>query len=106
MTSKGRIQQLLQFLQEDPDDAFTLYALALEYRKTEPERAADVFRNLINRHPDYLPAYYMAATLLAELGKTDEAMDLLEQGIPLAAHLNDTATLRELKEAKRQLESD
>ncbi len=105
MTSSGRIQQLLRFLEEEPDDAFIQYALALEYRKNEPERAAKMFRNLISRHPDYLPTYYMAAMLLAELGKRDEALALLNDGILLAANINDHATLRELKEARQQLEN-
>lgn len=105
LTSTSRIQQLLRFLEEDPDDAFTQYALALEYRKTEPAKAAELFSELISRHPDYLPAYYMAAMLQAEMGKVAEAIGLLEKGIALATRLKDYSTLRELNEAKQQLES-
>jgi tetratricopeptide (TPR) repeat protein len=106
LTSTGRIQQLLRFLEEDPDDPFTRYALALEYLKTEPEKAAELFHSLINRHPDYLPAYYMAAKLLAVLDKREEALILLDKGVALATRLNDHATLRELKEARQLMEND
>jgi lipoprotein NlpI len=30
-----RLEQLHQFLQEDPADPFNLYALAIEYQKTD-----------------------------------------------------------------------
>ncbi|QOI98009.1 MAG: tetratricopeptide repeat protein [Flammeovirgaceae bacterium] len=105
MTPEDRIKQLLHFVEEDPNDAFSKYALALEYRKTEPQKAEELFNKLITANPDYLPAYYMAAVLKSELGKTDAAVDLLKQGIILATRLRETATLRELKEALQQLES-
>ncbi|MCK6617871.1 MAG: tetratricopeptide repeat protein [Cyclobacteriaceae bacterium] len=105
LTPEDRIKQLLHFLEEDPHDAFSRYALGLEYRKTEPQKAEELFNELITDNPDYLPAYYMAAVLKSELGKTEAAMDLLKQGIALATRLGDTSTLRELNEALQQLES-
>jgi hypothetical protein len=47
----------------------------------------------------------MAAMLQAEMGKVAEAIGLLEKGIALATRLKDYSTLRELNEAKQQLES-
>ena len=39
MSNFERIQVLLDFLEEEPDNPFNLYALALEYQNIEPEKA-------------------------------------------------------------------
>jgi tetratricopeptide (TPR) repeat protein len=96
-----RIEQLLKFLKEDPNDAFSLYALALEYKQANPEEASQLFKQLLSAHPDYLPAYYQSASLLQEIGKTVEALQLYDSGIELAINQNDLATLRELKAARQ-----
>ncbi|RZK28249.1 MAG: tetratricopeptide repeat protein, partial [Hymenobacter sp.] len=38
-TAPSRLQQLLAFYQDDPNDAFTIYALATEYRADDPKLA-------------------------------------------------------------------
>ena len=35
----NRLTTLLDFLKEDPEDAFTLYAIALEYLKIDEQKA-------------------------------------------------------------------
>ncbi len=104
--NSGRLKQLLRFLEEDPNDAFTLYAVALEYQHNEPKKAEELFARLIKTCPDYLPSYYMAAMLKIKLGKLNEAIGLIEKGMDLAVHCNDLTTLRELKEAYLQIRSD
>jgi len=94
-----RIEQLLKFLEEDPNDVFSLYALALEYKKSNPAEAMNLFSQLLTNHPDYLPTYYQAGAALEELGKTDEALEVYQKGVALARKLNDAATLRELQAA-------
>lgn len=103
MANSDRIQHLLNFLAEDPNDAFTRYALALEYQKSDPEKAEELFEHLLTMSPEYLPSYYMAAMLKLELSKPEEAIGLLKNGIDVAAQVNDQVTLRELKEALKQL---
>ena len=58
-----RLTQLLKFLEEDPHDAFNWYAVATEYRATDPDRALVYFEKLLTEHPDYVPTYYHAAQL-------------------------------------------
>lgn len=103
MANSDRIQQLLNFLEEDPNDVFIRYALALEYQKSDPEKAEELFGHLFINNPEYLPAYYMAAMLKTELNKPEEAIRLLKNGVEIAARVNDHTTLRELKEALKQL---
>lgn len=101
-----RIEQLLKFLEEDPNDAFSLYALALEYKKSNPAEAVKLFRQILTNHPDYLPTYYQAGLMMEESGNTDEALELYQKGIALAGKLNDAATLKELQAAYNLLSDD
>ena len=57
-TPATRLQQLLAFYADDPTDAFTIYALATEYRAQEPERAWEFYQKLLAEHPDYVGTYY------------------------------------------------
>lgn len=101
-----RIEQLLKFLEEDPNDVFSLYALALEYKKSNPAEAMNFFRQLLTNHPDYLPTYYQAGLMMEESGNTNEALGIYQKGIALARKLNDAATMKELQVAYNLLSDD
>jgi tetratricopeptide (TPR) repeat protein len=75
----SRLKQLLQFWQEDPNDPFTLYALATEYRPTDPNKALFYYEKLLAEHPGYVGTYYHAAKLYAELGQADKPRILLRK---------------------------
>ena len=77
MTS--RIEQLKQFINDDPSDVFARYALALEYLKIDSADALRQFELLIERDPNYLPSYFPAAHLMIELGKDLDADKLLTE---------------------------
>ncbi|MDN3671183.1 tetratricopeptide repeat protein [Echinicola jeungdonensis] len=94
-----RIKLLLQFIEEEPDNPFNLYAIALEYQNTDQEAARDYFEKLLENHADYLPTYFHAAALFAEFGKLEKAQQIYESGIDLAKQQNDQHTLRELQNA-------
>jgi tetratricopeptide (TPR) repeat protein len=97
--NSSRVNQLLKFLEESPDDPFIHYALALEYKATDPEHASRLFDHLMENYPDYLPTYYQAAQFLEAQGKIKEARQRYEQGIILATRQNNTGALKELKAA-------
>jgi predicted Zn-dependent protease len=81
-----RLQMLMQVVNENPTDAFARYGLAMEYSKlNEVETAMDHFRRLVELHPDYAAGYFMAAQLLARVGRVDEAKTFLTNGIAAAA---------------------
>lgn len=94
-----RIKQLERFFAEEPGDPFNRYALALEYRHVDPEKARSFFEALLQEHPDYLPAYYHAAQFFQISGDRPKAIRLFEEGISLARKTNDLKTLRELRSA-------
>ena len=95
--NKARIDQLKQFLEEDPDDPFNWYALALEYVNTDPHQAQELFNKLLTGHPTYLPTYYHAGKLAIELNNREMATRIFEKGLAEAAHQQDTKALNELR---------
>jgi len=101
-----RLTQLLAFYEEDPTDPFNLYALALEYRETEPEQAAFFFQKLLHDFTHYLPAYYPAAQFFAERDDEATARTVFERGIALASATRQDKPHRELQAAYRQWQDE
>lgn len=100
-----RIAMLTEILAASPEDTFARYGLAMEYAKSgQIEQALAEFKTLIEKNPDYTPAYFMAAQTLANAERTDEAKRMLVDGVSSArrtgnAHAQSemTAMLEELK---------
>ncbi len=101
--SNERLKQLREFYEQDPSDPFNAYALALEYQKTDVEKASEFFGILLMNHADYLPTYYHAAKFFQDRGDRDRAIDTYERGISLAQRLGDQKAQRELKSAYDEL---
>jgi Tfp pilus assembly protein PilF len=88
---------LQSFAEQEPENPFNWYALALEYLSSSPEKASSLFHKLLNEHKGYLPTYYHAAHFFADQGHLELAKSVFEQGIILAEKENQLNTLRELK---------
>jgi tetratricopeptide (TPR) repeat protein len=102
--SINRIELLQTYLKEEPDNAFTLYALALEYLKAERyNEAKDYLSTLVNKHSDYLPVYYQFGKLSEKLNEKEKANEMYLKGIDLAKKLKDQHTLNELRQAFNSL---
>jgi tetratricopeptide (TPR) repeat protein len=101
-----RIDQLIQFIKDDPDDPFNHYALALEYCKTDETRAMDIFENLLRNHGEYIPVYYQLAQLYTRVGRKEKAIQTFNAGIAIAKEQQDHKTLRELNTALEELLED
>ena len=98
-----RRQMLEKLVAEGSSDPFHRYALALEYKREKRfDEALGAFESLRQAHPDYLPMYLLAGSLLAELDRSDEAESWFEQGLTLAKQQEDTKTVGELEEALEQ----
>jgi len=83
-TGMDRIAMLTEILAENPDDAFARYGLAMDYAKTDVDRAMQEFQTLFSKHPDYTAGYFMAAQTLSGAGRVDEARAMLGKGIETA----------------------
>lgn len=101
-----RIQQLIRFVQEEPNEPFNIYALAMEYMSSQPAQARFYFDQLLAEHPTYLPTYYHAAALYAELDERERAAELYEKGILLARAQQNQKTLQELERAQQAFDDD
>jgi len=98
-----RIKMLKKYLEENPDDPFNIYALALEYLDQDVKISKAYFDKLITNFPDYLPTYYLAANLYLELDDIEEAKKLYNIGIVLANKQGDIDTRNELQNALNTL---
>ena len=93
-----RVTMLNEILAHNPNDAFALYGLAMEYSKSgEVERALEQFTRLISTNPDYTAGYFMAAQTLVKAGRTNDAKQMLGDGIASAQQKGDGHALSEMQ---------
>lgn len=96
----SRIPQLTAYLQDQPNDTFLRYALALEYIKAgQPENALTWFEGLVASDPEYIGTYYHLAKLYIQLKRPEDAELCYTNGIAMAQKINDQHALSELKNA-------
>src|ERR1700730_12349069 len=80
-----RIAMLSEILTANPEDSFARYGLAQEYSNAgQIEQALQEFKTLIEKNPDYTPAYIRAAQALAKASRVEEAKRMLVDGISSA----------------------
>ena len=79
-----RLGILKQMVAENANNSFARYGLAMEYAKSDVDRAMQEFQTLFAKHPDYTAGYFMAAQALAGAGRVDEAKAMLGKGIETA----------------------
>lgn len=95
-----RLAVLQEYLKEDPDDAFTRFALAQELRaRGQLDAAVQTFEGLVAAQPDYVGTYYHLGKLFEELGRTEDAILAYRAGIEHAAAANDLHARAELQSA-------
>jgi cytochrome c-type biogenesis protein CcmH/NrfG len=95
---KTRRQMLEEFVAKKPDDAFSLYGLAMEcVNSGDPAAAVTHFQTLLERHADYIPAYLMYGQLLARESLPTEAKQILSTGIAAAAKKGDQHARSEME---------
>ena len=79
-----RLEKLQEFVKRDPDKAFSLYGLAMEYKGLgRHQESEDCFSRLLGKHPDYTAAYLHYGTLQFEMGQTELAIQTFEKGIQI-----------------------
>lgn len=100
-----RIEKLLAFLKESPEDSFLQHALSLEYIKSgEYEKARHLFEKLLSHNPAYVGSYYHLGKLHEREGRHAEAASVYEKGIEVAQSLKDRHSLQELMQALDDLD--
>ena len=101
-----RIAALTEILTSNPEDAFARYGLAMEYSKAgQIDQALKEYKTLIEKNPDYTPAYFMAAQTLATASRVDEAKRWLVDGISSASRTGNTHAQSEMTAMLEELGS-
>lgn len=101
----SRIDALLAFLADDPDDSFSWFALASEYRKAgRMGEAIDTFRALVARDAAYVGTYYHLGKAFEAAGQATDAAAAYRAGIVEASLQRDTHARSELQSALMELE--
>lgn len=97
--NNSRLESLQRFLQQNPEDSFTRYAIAMEHISLRNfPQAISFLQELIKHDSTYVPAYHQLGNLLHTTGKNIEAVKVLEKGISLAQHIGDSHGQSEMQE--------
>lgn len=96
----NRVDMLRQMLEQDPNNSFARYGLAMELAKGgQLEQAVGEFEKLLANDQSYVAAYYHGGQTLEKLGRTDEARAVYEQGIEASTRKGDLHTRSEIEAA-------
>ncbi len=106
MTSSTRRQKIEAMLQDEPDDIFLRYSLAMEMsNEGQLERALELLQQLCQAGPPYVPAFFRSAQILADEERIDEARGFLRDGIETARVQGDLHAAAEMGEMLSDLGS-
>ena len=96
----NRLEILKSLLEQNPQDSFARYGLAMEYAKAgDLEQAVSEFRAVLAGNGDYSYAYFHGGQTLEKLGRVEEARAMYEEGIAAAARTGDRKGASELQGA-------
>jgi Flp pilus assembly protein TadD len=95
-----RLRKLQEMLQKQPDDAFLLYGIAMEYKKAgQMKEALAQLDRVIAVDPGYCYAYYQKGLVLEETGDINAARNAYRTGIEMAGQKGDAHARSELQAA-------
>jgi len=96
----NRLQQLLNFLENSPGDAFISFAIAKEYEGLgELDKSLAAYEALVKSKPDYVGTYYHLGKLYEKLEKYEAAETTFTTGITVARAAGDKHAAGELQGA-------
>ena len=103
----SRLEKLQQFLDLDPNDSFTKYAIGLEYAAIKEYPAAiAAFEDLIAKDREYVATYYQLAEAYRITGEKGKAKKTYLDGIAIARKVNDLHAASELEAAMDEMEEE
>ena len=100
----SRLEKLLEFITNEPDDPFLKYALATEYlRLNQADKALGFYVDLVTHHPSYVGTYYHLGKLFEALNRKGDAITTYETGMKIAREQRDNHALSELQAVYNEL---
>jgi tetratricopeptide (TPR) repeat protein len=99
MERLGRVDMLLELLENDPQDLFLNYALGLEYAGVlKFNEAQQQFKTVLGLDVNYIPCYYQLGKLCEAQSQILEALSYYKQGLEKARQKKDKS-VHEFEEA-------
>jgi tetratricopeptide (TPR) repeat protein len=99
----SRLDKLLEFIKNEPNDEFLKYALATEYlRLNQVDKSLEYYEDLVNNHPQYSGTYYHLGKLYEALNRKDDAIKTYEKGMEITKAKRDNHAFSELQAVYRE----
>lgn len=100
----ARLQQLFEFLNEAPNDEFTLFSIGFEYMNMgDHAKAIEYFSRLKDSSPEYIGTYLHLANTYEKTGNREMAIATFDEGIRMAQQLRERHALSELQSALNEI---
>ena len=95
---EDRLSQLRNLLDKDPNDAFCMYGIAIEYSKSNNfAQAIAWFDRTLEVDPQYVYAWYHKAKVQEQAGDTHSATETLRDGIVQAHECGENHAEEEMR---------
>jgi len=99
----NRLDKLLAFIKNEPNDEFLKYALATEYlRLNQADKALAYYEDLVDNHPNYTGTYYHLGKLYEALNRKADAIATYETGMKITKEKRDNHAFSELQAVYRE----
>ena len=96
----NRLNKLRLLAEQDPNNRFAQYGLAMEYAGLgQLQEASDQFQTLLELDPDYVPAYLQAGRVFEQRNLPHLAGQIYLQGIEVASRRGEKRAADELQAA-------
>ncbi|OAQ42131.1 hypothetical protein A5893_03175 [Pedobacter psychrophilus] len=93
----NRLEKLLEFIDNEPNDPFLKYALATEYlRLNNQDEALKFYLDLVQNHQDYVGTYYHLGKLYELRQEQELALKTYQKGMDVAKKIKDNHAYSEL----------
>ena len=97
MTQPDRLTKLLAMLEDDPEDPFCLYGIAQEHAgRGDHPTALEWYERAARADPDDGYIHFHRARSLEDLGRVEEAMAAVREGLEAADRAGDAHARSEL----------
>ena len=104
---KSRLEQFREFVDLDPTDVFSRYALGMEYMGVEDyAQAVQQFEQVMHLEPSNTAAYFQAGLACQRADQRDRAIAFLKKGIEIATGKGDRHARDEMTETLEKIEEE